>query len=164
MHEDITKDLTEKFYTFPIHDRIQPHITLKRWFDLDGKGMDASYEKLEHFANSHSRSSYLLRGFASFGPDVIYMDVKPSPEMSRDTLELVQELHQIKDMSFDEFDNGGNFHATVAMGALKPFDHNQIWNYLQTLATPDMKMEFDNIAVLKREKNSWVVDRVWELR
>ena len=55
-------------------------------------------------------------------------------------------------------------HATVVMGALKPFDFEQIWNYLKTVPQPDFKMQFDNIAVLKRTVDRWIVDRVWELQ
>lgn len=36
-HENLTKDLVEELGAFPIHDRIDPHLTLKRWFELDKK-------------------------------------------------------------------------------------------------------------------------------
>ena len=36
-HEAITRDLAEKFDSFPIHERIPPHLTLKRWFELEDK-------------------------------------------------------------------------------------------------------------------------------
>jgi len=72
-------------------------------------------------------------------------------------------LHEMNDMTFDEFDNGKDFHATVALGALKPFDYEKIWDYLAAKPQPDFKMKFDNIAVLKKPLDKWVVDRVWEI-
>ncbi|MEK7574623.1 MAG: 2'-5' RNA ligase family protein [Patescibacteria group bacterium] len=162
-HEDITKDLTLKFDAFPLHDRIPPHLTLKRWFDMDEKGMETLYECLDDFVNSHKQSNYSLAGFGNFGKDVIYVDVIPSREMSQSVLDLMSALHGIKEMTFDEFDNGSDFHATVAMNALKSFDYEQIWNYLEAEKQPNFKMKFDNIAILKKPVDKWIVDRVWEI-
>jgi len=44
-HEALTADLVEKFDVFPIHDRIQPHLTLKRWFELDEVDLNSLYEE-----------------------------------------------------------------------------------------------------------------------
>ncbi len=162
-HKNITKDLTLKFDTFPLHDRIPPHLTLKRWFEMDEKGMEALYKCLDNFANSHKQTEYSLAGFGNFGKDVIYVDVVPSPEMSQNALDLMNALHEIKEMTFDEFDNGSDFHATLVMGALKPFDYDQIWNYLKTIEQPNFKMKFDNVAILKKPIDKWVIDRVWEI-
>ncbi|HTE48445.1 MAG TPA: 2'-5' RNA ligase family protein [Candidatus Paceibacterota bacterium] len=162
-HENITKDLTLKFDTFPLHDRILPHLTLKRWFEMDGKGMETLYKCLDNFANSHKQSDYSLSGFGNFRKDVIYVDVIPSQKMSQDVLDLTDRLHEIPELTFDEFDNGSDFHATVAFGALKPFDYDQIWNYLKTIEQPNFKMKFDNVAILKKPIDKWIVDRVWEI-
>ena len=65
---------------------------------------------------------------------------------------------------FDEYDDLKNdFYSTVAMRALKPFDFQQIWNYVSSTPRINLPMKFDNIAVLKKVDEKWVVDRVWEL-
>lgn len=163
-HEKLTEDLSERFGVFPLHDRIAPHLTFKQWFELDEQGMSALYQRLENFANSHTQSGYSLNGFGNFGKDLIYIDALPSAEMSQNILDLMHTLRQIEGLTFDEFDTGSHLHATIAMGALKPFDYGQIWGYLTTVPQPDFKMQFDNIAVLKRTVDRWVVDRVWELK
>ncbi len=163
-HQNLTKDLTAKFDTFPLHDRIAPHLTFKSWFEMDKKGMTTLYKCLENFVNSHKQSKYSLTGFGNFRKDVIYLDVVPSPEMSQDVPDLMNVLHEIKEMTFDEFDNGTNFHATVAMGALKPFDYEEIRGYLKTIDQPNFNIKFDNIAVLKKPINKWIIDRVWEIQ
>jgi hypothetical protein len=38
-HEEITHKLAEHLDGFPIHERIVPHLTLKRWFELDEIGI-----------------------------------------------------------------------------------------------------------------------------
>jgi 2'-5' RNA ligase len=164
MHEAITRDLADKFDAFPIHDRIVPHLTLKRWFELDETGMENLHQTLDTFTKNQNQSTYNLGGFNHFGEDVIYVDVKPSPEMSSTTRELMTALHSIDGMTFDEFDEEeDDFHATVVMGALKSFDYNQVWKYLNETEGIHFDMKFDNIAVLKRDMDKWVVDRVWDL-
>ncbi len=163
-HENLTRDLNEKFDTFPLHERIPPHLTLKRWFDLDEKGMNMLNKHLDVFAESHRQSDYSLTGFGNFGKDVIYVDTIPSKEMSQSVSDLMDVLHTIENLTFDQFDNGGDFHATVSMGALKPFDYDQIWNYLKTVPQPNFEMKFDNIAILKKPIDTWVVERIWEIK
>lgn len=163
-HEAITRDLVEKLDAFPIHDRIVPHLTLKRWFELNEEGMGEVYKVLDEFAASHSQSDYRLHGFNNFGEGVIYVDIDPSQEMSDSARDLMNALHTVKDMTFDEYDAiEDDFHATVAMGALKPFDFKETWGYLLTRRPLDFDMKFDNIALLRRDTDKWVPERVWEL-
>ena len=162
-HQNLTKELTEKLDAFPIHDRIPPHLTLKRWFDLDEESMNSLHRLLDDFVSSHKQSDYSFTSFGHFGTDVIYVDAIPSKEMSEDVLELMKKLHKVEGLEFDEFDNGSDFHATVAFGALKSFDYDKVWNYLQTTKQPNFNMRFDNIAILKKPIDKWVVDRVWEI-
>ena len=164
VHIGITKDLTEKFDTFPLHNRISPHLTLKRWFELDEVGMAKIYETLGAFSKAHRQSNYKIQGFGSFNKDVIYEDIQPSPEMTSSLADLRKRLHEVENLTFDEFDEVDELHATVVMGALKPFNFDEIWDYLSKGKYPDFNMKFDNIAVLKKESNMWVVDRVWEIK
>lgn len=163
-HQNLTKDLTEKFDTFPIHNRIQPHLTLKRWFEIDDIGMESIYKTIDNFVNSHTQCDYELKSLGHFGEEVVYLDVSPSEETLVLVKDLKNELHKIENLTFDEFDDMENdLHATLVFGALKPFDFRTIWDYLNTQTQPNFKMKFDNIAVMKREANKWVVDRVWEI-
>lgn len=163
-HEAITRDLVAKLDAFPIHDRIVPHLTLKRWFELSEAGMREVYKVLDEFATSHTQSEYHLHGFNNFGEGVIYIDVDPSVEMSQSARDLMNALHTVKDMTFDEYDAiEDDFHATVAMRALKPFDFRETWDYLQMQKVPDFTMKFDNIAVLRKDSDTWVAESVWEL-
>lgn len=163
-HEAITRNLAEKLDAFPIHDRIVPHLTLKRWFELDETGMTELYDTLDTFAATHTQSDYRLHGLSNFGDGVIYIDVEPSPEMSQTARDLMDALHGIINMTFDEYDAiEDDFHATVAMRALKPFNFQETWDYLQTQKPLDFKMKFDNFAVLRKDTDKWIPERIWEL-
>ena len=163
-HEAITKDLVTKFDTFPIHDRFASHLTLKRVFELDADGIKNLCNILDAFVNSHTQSTYRLDGLGHIGEDVIYIDVKPSPEMLSTVKDLMEILHKVENITFDEFDAIENdFHATVAFRKLKPFDFNEVWEYLNKEEKIDFDMKFDNIAIMKKEEDKWYADRVWEL-
>ena len=162
-HEALTADLVEKFDVFPIHDRIQPHLTLKRWFELDETDLNSLYEILDQYAAAHTQSDYVMDSFNNFRDDVIFLDVTPSTKMQSDALELLEALRTHPGLEFDEYDNGSDFHATLTMAALKPFDYDAIRSYLGTIEQPNFTMKFDNIASLKKVDDKWVVDRVWEL-
>ncbi len=163
-HEAITRDLVKKFDAFPIHERIVPHLTLKRWFEPNAECLQNLYATLDAFVATQKQSTFKFGGLGHFGEDVIYVDVVPSPEMSRATHSLMSVLHTVKGMTFDEFDAiEDDFHATLVMRALKPFHYAQIWDYLNAQDLISFDIKFDNIAIMKRETDKWVVDRIWEL-
>ena len=163
-HEHITKSLVEKLDAFPVHERIVPHLTIKRWFELDDTGLQSVYAALDKIAETHKQSSYRLHGLNNFGEGVIFVDVKPSQETLNTVNAVMQAMREIEGMTFDEYDEiQGDLHATVAMRALKPFDFKETWDYLQTLPQIDMDLQFDNIAILKKVENKWVPEKVWEL-
>ncbi|NEN93868.1 MAG: 2'-5' RNA ligase family protein, partial [Okeania sp. SIO3H1] len=156
--------LVEKLDAFPVHDRVVPHLTIKRWFELDEDGLQSVCDALDNIAATRKQSSYRLHGYNHFGDGVIYVDVTPSQE-TLDTVSAVMEaMRGIDGMTFDEYDEiQGDLHATVAMRALKPFDFQETWDYLQTLPPIDMNLQFDNIAILKKVDGKWVPEKVWEL-
>lgn len=163
-HEHITRSLVEKLDAFPVHDRVVPHLTIKRWFELDEAGLQSVYGTLDKIAETHKQSSYRLHGFNNFGEGVIFVDVEASQEMLDTVSAVMQAMRDIEGMTFDEYDEiEGDLHATVAMQALKPFDFQETWDYLQTLPEFDMNLQFDNIAVLKKVDNKWIPEKVWEL-
>lgn len=163
-HESLTKDLVEKFDVFPIHERIPPHLTLKRWFEVSDRDMQLLHNLLDGYTATHTPSGYDMNQFSNFREDVLFLDVEPSEKMQRDVLELMDALHTHPSLEFDEYDNGSDFHATLTMRALKEFDFHAIRNYLDASEPPNFKMKFDNIAILKKPETEWVVDRVWELQ
>lgn len=163
-HENITRSLVKKLDAFPIHDRVVPHLTIKRWFELDDTGLQSVYSTLNKIVEAHKQSSYRLYGLNNFGEGVIFVDVEPSQETLNTVNAVMQGMRGIEGMTFDEYDEiQGDLHATVAMRALKPFDFKETWDYLQTLPELDMNLQFDNIAILKKVDNKWVPEKVWEL-
>lgn len=163
-HEHITRSLVEKLDAFPIHDRVVPHLTIKRWFDLKQVDIESVHAAIETIVATHKQSPYRLHGLDNFGEGVIFVDVEPSTETLEIVSAVMKEMRDIEGMTFDGHDEiEGDLHATVAMRALKQFDFKETWDYLQTLPEIDMNLQFDNIAILKKVDNKWVPEKVWEL-
>ena len=163
-HENITRSLVDKLDAFPVHDRVVPHLTIKRWFDSHVVDINSVYEAINQIVTTHKQSSYRLHGLNNFGEGVIYVDVDASKETLQTVRAVMAALREIDGMTFDEYDEiQGDLHATVAMNSLKPFDFKETWDYLQTLPAIDMNLQFDNIAILKKENNKWIPEKVWEL-
>lgn len=159
----LSKDLVEKFDVFPIHNRIPFHFTLKRWFEISDEDMQKLHLLLDDFTKSHTQSAYTMNTFGNFREDVLFLDVEPSEKMHSNVLELMEVLHTHPSLTFDEYDNGSDFHATLTMSALKPFNFQEIKEYLDAVKRPNFNLKFDNIAILKKPETEWVVDKVWEL-
>lgn len=163
-HENITRSLVEKLDAFPVHDRVIPHLTIKRWFELDETGLQSVYKAIDKIVEIHKQSTYRLHGLNNFGEGVIFVDLEPAQGMLDTVSAVMEAMRDIEGMTFDEYDEiEGDLHATVAMRALKPFDFKETWDYLQTLPELDMNLQFDNIAILKKVDNKWIPEKVWEL-
>jgi|GEM_PF-3049859 len=163
-HESLTKELVGKFDVFPIHERIQPHLILKRWFELSDTDMETLYGLLDTYAASHTQSNYVMDSFDNFRDDVIFLNAKPSEKMQTDVQDLMKTLRTHPSLEFDEYDNGSDFHATLTMTALKEFDYDAVRSYLENIKQPDFAMKLNNIATMKKVDSKWIVDKVWELR
>lgn len=163
LHQEITRALTERFGTYPLYDYVPPHLTLKRSFEIDESRVSEIYSALETFVSNHIQTNYELKGFGNFGSVAVYIEALASPEMQRDHTELQNILSEIDGITLDEFDKAQRLHATVALQKLKPFDLDQIWNYIQTLKQPRFSMKFDNVALLKKVDDRWHVEKVFEL-
>ena len=162
-HHSVIDDLANKFGISPFYKVMPSHLTLRRGFESDEVDMVNLYERLDAFAATYTSSEYSLTGWGQFPEKAIYIDVVATQQMSDTVAALLDCVRNMAGMNFHEYDNGGEFHASVAMSIFQPFDFGEVWDHLQTIDKPDFKMKFDNIATLKKEDEKWVVDRVWEL-
>jgi hypothetical protein len=57
-HENITRSLVDKLDAFPVHDRVVPHLTIKRWFDLNQVDVKTVHAAIDRIIATHKQSSY----------------------------------------------------------------------------------------------------------
>ena len=61
-------------------------------------------------------------------------------------------------------DTNQNFHASVAVGRLKPYSLEQVWGYLQKGPHPDFTLKLDNIALMKKVDGKWSIEQITEIK
>lgn len=160
----VIRDLVAKFGTYPVYEYVPSHITLKTSFDFDENRIGEVYGAVENFTSAHSQSDYRLKGYGNFGDVAIFIDVLPSDEMKSGVTELQNSLAKVPGVQLGQFDYNQKFHATVALGKLKPYSLNEIWSYLPSLPQPDFAMKFDNVAILKKISDRWIIEKIFEIK
>ncbi len=163
-HEKIIHALVQKFDAYPLYYYIPAHLTLKRAFELDESAAEKLYTAIDAFAKTHRATSYQLTGFGNFENAAVYIDVVTSAEMRRSLSDLQQSVSEATGVALDEFDREQHLHASVAVGALKPFNLREICGYVRSLEQPNFSLKFDNVTVLKKIDGVWKIDRITEIK
>lgn len=156
-NETLMYDVAKRFNVKGAIERKPPaHITLKYSFEIDK--IDELENIIKEFCTSNKRTEYKLNGFGSFDKNTIFIKVEPSNEMVRSYKKLINKLKKVKWMTWKEFDNTLNFHASIAHSDVNENNFEVIWNYV-TKNKPEFNLFFDNITILKMEKGIWRVHK-----
>lgn len=157
-HNFLTKNIERQFgfiRTCP------PHVTLKSPFESNS--IEDAGKVLENFTKTHRPVQMRFNGFGSFEKEVIYADVKISPEVNRIIVELDAALQSIPWMEYSEFDKKRKLHSTL-VDKIKPAKVFRQLRLFATLGSFDFAVWLDNIAILKKEKNKWIVYKQYNLK
>ena len=150
-HDALRKEISETFHTYPLHEKIPPHITLKAPFKT--KSIGEVEKLLELFAPKQTPSTITLSGFGHFSNRVIYIDVNASTKSMRTIKDLKYKLMQLKWLHFEQYEISKKLHTTVAMRDIQT-KFNHIWNFIKD-DEPYFEISFDSIAFLKHDGKRW---------
>lgn len=157
-HEKITEDVCYKFKVK--RQRLPAHFTLKAPFELDDI-CDLENE-ISTFVNSNKKQPVKIDGINHFGTNVIFMNIIPSKKaliLYNDFIALLKNLDYLTWKKHDG--NSKTFHATIVTH-LKENKFHEIWDYISKY-NPNFSIYFDNISILKWQKDKWVTYRKFEL-
>lgn len=162
-HESLTDKISGAFGVFRLNGHIPPHITLKKPFEIDRADDVKKVEVvLENFCKSRRKSPLKVSGFDHFGNKVVFVDVFPTTATSNLITNLFVKLGDVPWLDFDEFELNPRLHSTVAYKNIQEkFD--EIWGFVSSEQF-DFDVELDNIAILKKEGNKWVVHKQYFLK
>ena len=150
-HNALRKEISKKFHTHLLHEKIPPHVTLKAPFKT--KSAVEIEKLLEAFASKQTPSTITLNGFGHFGNRVIYINAHVSTEGIQTSKDLTQELMQLEWLHFERHEINKKFHTTVAVRDIqRKFD--RIWNFIKD-DEPCFEISFDSIALLKHDGKRW---------
>ncbi len=154
-HESLTRELTLRFHTEPLFERIPPHITVKPPFETDEAGIQEVERVLRAFAPGQRAAPIRLRGFGRFGFRTIYIDVTKSPEAVSLVRKTIETLNANVSWMPEYPLEGNKLHASVAR-FLTRRQYRHIWRFLKG-RTPEFSTAFDTMAILKKENGKWSV-------
>jgi 2'-5' RNA ligase len=154
-HQKIARELSHRFKTPPLYERIPPHVTVKPPFETDEAGIEEVERVLRALAARERAASFLIRGFGRFGFKTIYLDVVRSPGAVALVRRLLAGLNANVPWLPRYPHEGNKLHASVAR-FLDRKKFRRMWRLLKGLV-PAFSLSFDNVAVLQQEGRSWKV-------
>lgn len=129
--------------------KIIPHITLVG--PLHTYNVKLLIDTVRDVCNKYELVKFKLDGFGNFPDDVIYVRIKPSEELEKLRLELVERLEKFCKLDEHDYDDPFEFHATLVMKDIqRKFD--SIWEYLQSWAIPRMNQYVVRITILTEQR------------
>lgn len=162
-HQKVARDLSARYKTLPLHERIPPHVTVKPPFEADEAGIAEVERILRAFAQGFRAPALRFSGFGRFGFRTVYMDVIKSPDaviLTRCAIKAVNEnVSWLPRMPLE----GNKLHASVAR-FLTRRQFRRIWRHMKTMGKPSFESSLDNLAILKKEGRPWTVHALIPLR
>lgn len=157
-HKKLKKELKQKFNVKQALKTNPPsHITLKYNFKNDK--LPEVKKILQSFANNTNPSAYEIRGVNSFGKKVIYLEIHASKKMKEDHKSLLNKLKN-NDIALRRFDEPKNYHCTLALRDINE-KYDEIMSYMRK-KTIEFEASFDNVAILKLENNTWIIEEKYD--
>ena len=152
--------------TFTKEQGLQPHFTLKYWFETDD--LPPLESLTARFADGHKREPIRVGGFDHFDREVIFTRVILSDSARNLYLQFISELRKLTCMTWVRFDAERlHFHSTIAEKSGAKFE--DVWTFLQGKER-HFDSHFDNISILRQSGYTdsgldlWELEREFTLR
>ncbi|MCK9345143.1 MAG: 2'-5' RNA ligase family protein [Candidatus Pacebacteria bacterium] len=156
-HEGLVRELAEKFDLKMSSGYFPTHITLKAPFEADDEEIPAVRQALQETTQTSVAPGYTICGFGHLGRRVITLDVVHSREAEYMHDRLIKKLKAIPFLTWGSHEPIMHLHITLAKKDIEPkFD--KVWEYLKQKETPAFHRSLDNIVLLRKENDAWVVD------
>jgi 2'-5' RNA ligase len=162
-HRELARDLSLRFHTIPLHERIPAHITIKPPFEADESRIGDVERILRAFALGERAAPLTFRGFGRFGFRTVYLDVYKSPDAVSLVRRAVKTLNDNASWLPQSPLEGNKLHASVAR-FLSRHQSRHIWRFLKECSYPHFDSALDNIAILKKDGRVWSVHALIPLR
>lgn len=158
-HHQLVEDICHRFDVK--RQRLQSHFTLKAPFD----STDISeIERItENFCLTYKASPISISGYNHFSDKVIFMDIKPSFDAIKVCEEYKKLLRTIPELQWKKNELEKHiFHCTI-VSKLNKTTFRDIWTYVNQFPC-NFNCSFDNITIMRLEKEGWVVEKSYPLQ
>ena len=154
-HNDLARDISEKFNIWNIADTRPPHITIFRPFETES--IETILGLLEDWTAGHPLLGKLaISNFGNFDDKVVFADVAVDGDVMNAISDLRAGLHGVPGMPSENHPEWRP-HATLAY-QVEPAKIKAIRDYVSKLDKPNFNLAFDNVTIFRSED-----DRKWSV-
>lgn len=159
-HRALTIELSNRFHITPLHERVDPHLTVKS-FEANEFEITDVERVLQGFSVAATPERFTLDGFGRFGFKTIFLDVPKGNGALRVARELIVELNTLPWMRPSKHE-GEKLHASIAR-YLTHKKFRKVWRHLRG-EKPRFRAAFDSVAILKKEypQSPWTLHRTFD--
>lgn len=158
----IAKDISEKFNTWKLYEKLPAHVTVFYPFETDDVESVGNFIK-KWTQNENIPGDLTISKFDYFVDRVVFAKVDPDKLVIDVVEELRGVLEKIPGMPKDDFPIW-HPHVTLA-NHLTPEEIKKIWDYVQMLEKPDFILPFNNITIFRFEGDrKWVVQESFKFK
>lgn len=155
-HTGVVRDVSERFHSRRLYEKVPPHLTLYRPFKTDD--IEGVRSILHTFALSLPWGEVHVDGYGRFDDKVVYATALVEEKTKTRVIELQKALYALPGMP--ENRDPWNPHATIAY-RMPGEMIERIWQYVVGIPRPDFKLSFDNLALFRLEGTRWQVEAVF---
>ncbi len=161
-HQSLVRKVGPMFgENYLVENPLPSHVSLKGSFESDK--IKEIEKLLEDFVESLKPVEIKIEGFDNFRKFVAFLKIEFSKNAINAQRELVEKLQEVG-IDPKEHDLDFKPHATVSYGNT-PETFDKIWGYLQGMDKPEFNLKFDNITIMKQNKNGlWEIYRMFEIK
>ncbi len=160
---NLINELSKNFRINNLNKTIMPHLTLKYFAqDIDKKKLIELEKIISEFTKKVRKFNFSLTSFENFDKEVIFMKTS-GKGLDRLYSKFFNFLDSIKWIEWLKFEREKHkFHATIAI-VKDDAKFIKIQKYLSNLE-PKYPLSFDNLAILKKLKNKWIVHKEFKIK
>lgn len=154
-HEELSRELSERFKLSWVGTRSDPHLTVKAPFEMDEKKqLTEVISLLDTFTQKESPEPLMLRGFGDFRGKILYMDVSAPKQTHMLLRRLQDQLRNVSWLTFEKSEFPLTLHATLCR-TRHPQQVKEMYAYLRKQKQQEFESSLDHIALLERGPERW---------
>jgi 2'-5' RNA ligase len=159
-YKTLTSDLEQRFGIKNLSNFIPPHFTFRIPFETEK--IEEFEQYVDQLTSNVKPVGMSINGFDKLEGKRMTIFLSATSE-SMDTLEGIID-------SLEQYDGANKtpkrpliLHTSIAR-FLSPEQCGDIWNYLQTLPTPQFNLKFDNLTIFKLVEENWEVYKIFRFQ
>ena len=158
-HETLVSKICSNFNVK--RQRLPAHFTIKAPFETER--IKEVENILEEFSRKHSKNELKIKDFNHFRDAVVYMDIHPSKDALQTHDDFIDSLKTLTWLDWKHNEGKGKVLHCTLVSKLPHWKFKDIWDFVNQHDC-DFNAYFDNISILRWDKDRWVTYKEYKLK